>query len=177
MPVLNTVKKRKSGNSNAGSRQRAQAAEATTQPGDGETTLPPLRGKAYRIAEELAKVVPLTPMPIHFQGLQRQLSRAATSVPLNIAEGAARGTSGRYQLGIARGSIAEVQSCLHVAGCHQFDAKITELYRELGLLEREPKENPAKLKDKVRKPRGRRRPTEPVAKKLRNKRPAPGRAD
>jgi four helix bundle protein len=46
-----------------------------------------------------------------------QLSRAAMSIPANVAEGAKRGTNREFArfLGIAMGSAAELHSLLHVA--------------------------------------------------------------
>src|SRR6266481_2364790 len=50
-------------------------------------------------------------------GLTSQLRRAAVSVPSNIAEGQGRRTTGEFIhfLGMARGSLNEVQTQTHVA--------------------------------------------------------------
>ena len=50
-------------------------------------------------------------------GMISQMRRAAVSVPSNIAEGQSRLTTGEFKhfLGIARGSLAELNTQLHVS--------------------------------------------------------------
>ena len=57
-----------------------------------------------------------------FYGLTSQIRRAAVSVPSNIAEGQGRLSPGEFRqfLGIARGSICEVQTQLEIARTLQF---------------------------------------------------------
>jgi four helix bundle protein len=55
-------------------------------------------------------------------GLTSQIRRAAVSVPSNIAEGQGRLNSAEFRqfLGIARGSVCEVQTQLEIARALQF---------------------------------------------------------
>jgi len=75
---------------------------------------------AWKVAVELVReVYDLTasfPATERF-GLTSQMRRAAVSVPSNIAEGAARGTTKEYVrfLSVARGSIAELETQLRIA--------------------------------------------------------------
>ena len=76
-------------------------------------------------------------------GLADQIRRAAVSIPANIAEGAARQTSGAFarHLDIALGSAAELDTHLRIAlevgylSAEQFRGLITELQEIIRMLQ------------------------------------------
>lgn len=71
--------------------------------------------KSYEAAKHLYQVVSETYPCEERYGLTSQIKRAATSVPLNIAEGYGKGTSGKELqrfLMMARGSCAEMEVLL-----------------------------------------------------------------
>ena len=74
----------------------------------------------WRKAMDLVRQVYILTRPFPREenyGLVSQLRRAAVSVPANVAEGHARGTTGEYRqfLGIARGSLAELETLLELS--------------------------------------------------------------
>lgn len=71
---------------------------------------------AVELVREVYRVTAEFPAPERF-GLTGQMRRAAVSIPSNIAEGAARGTTKEFVrfLSMARGSIAELETQLRIA--------------------------------------------------------------
>ncbi len=80
-------------------------------------------------------------------GLTSQMRRAAVSVPANIAEGHARGTSGEFarSLRTARGSLAELDTHIEIARHRRYlagttadglDRRVQELRTMVNLLSR-----------------------------------------
>ncbi|PAW84483.1 MAG: hypothetical protein B9S29_03795 [Opitutia bacterium Tous-C2FEB] len=98
--------------------------------------------KAKRLAADVYRLCLSFPSDRH-RGLTEQMLRSAVSIPSNIAEGDERGTnrdSLRF-LQIARGSLAELETQLHIAkeihlisdaDSENIEAKITEVARLLG---------------------------------------------
>ncbi|MCW8195444.1 four helix bundle protein [Proteobacteria bacterium 005FR1] len=88
---------------------------------------------AWRDAMDLVTVVYrlAAAFPAHERfALTSQLKRASVSVPSNIAEGAARGSHKEFLrfLGIARGSLAEVETHLQIAKRLGYLDNATEAY-------------------------------------------------
>ena len=82
-------------------------------------------------------------------GLTNQLRRAAVSVPSNIAEGQARQSTLEFKrfLSIARGSLAEVETQLHIAIRRQYVSE--EDFRKTLLLANEISKMLASLYNKL----------------------------
>ena len=71
--------------------------------------------KSMDLVKEIYKLVKMLPQEERF-ALSDQMRRAAVSIPSNIAEGYGRNTTKDYArfLGIARGSIYELQTQIHI---------------------------------------------------------------
>ncbi|MDQ2695432.1 MAG: four helix bundle protein [Pseudomonadota bacterium] len=72
--------------------------------------------KSIDLAERIYRVTRGYPVEEKY-GITSQMRRAAVSIPANIAEGQARRTTGEFlqSLGIARGSLAELETFLTIS--------------------------------------------------------------
>ena len=63
-------------------------------------------------------------------GLTQQMRRAAVSIPSNLAEGAARNGSKEYLhfIGIARGSLAELETQIQIANMLKYSPIVPEIF-------------------------------------------------
>jgi four helix bundle protein len=86
--------------------------------------------RAIKLTVQVYKISRLFPAEERF-GLISQIRRSAVSVPSNFAEGAGRRTDGEFAnfLGIAHGSICELESQLYVAFDLEYVAN--ELFHEV----------------------------------------------
>lgn len=71
-------------------------------------------------------------------GLTSQVRRASVSIPSNIAEGAGRNGTAEFKrfLGIAQGSLAEVETQLEIARRIGFNGNFTHYQDEIGAIRR-----------------------------------------
>ncbi len=72
--------------------------------------------KAMQLTEKVYQIIPFFP-PEERYALAAQIRRAVVSIPSNIAEGCGRQTDREFRqfLYIARGSVYEVETQLHIA--------------------------------------------------------------
>ena len=72
--------------------------------------------KAMQLTEKVYRIIPFFPLEERY-ALAAQIRRAAVSIPSNIAEGCGRQTDREFRhfLYIARGSVYEVETQLHIA--------------------------------------------------------------
>lgn len=90
--------------------------------------------RAHELAVQLAHDASEVSLPPAAVKLHYELSRAAMSVHVNLAEALGTGPTGMHQLFRARGSLWEVQSCLRRARISAFDHRIADLNREIDRL-------------------------------------------
>lgn len=98
-------------------------------------SLPHERLDAYRVALEVARWVRATPFPAGDSALRDQAVRAASSVALNIAEGASSqgGNRGKH-FRIAQGSAAETCAVLDLVALPGGVERQAELRRVVAML-------------------------------------------
>lgn len=93
--------------------------------------------EAMALVELIYRATAAFPMDEKY-GLTAQLRRAAVSVPSNIAEGAARKTTGEFLqfLGITCGSIAELETQLELANRLALLHEDSEVMQQFGRVSR-----------------------------------------
>ena len=91
----------------------------------------------YKLAIEIYKATKSFPPDERF-GLTQQLRRAAVSIPSNIAEGWGRGSTADYLrfVGIARGSLYELQTQYWLSSDLEYVPQTSELHAQIAELER-----------------------------------------
>ena len=95
--------------------------------------------RSYELAKEMYMLMKMLPKEETF-GLISQIKRAATSIPLNIAEGYGKGVYGKELvrfLTMARGSCAEMEVLISFCGDFGYVEKdkterLGERYQEIG---------------------------------------------
>ncbi len=90
---------------------------------------------AMSLAAEVYRNTSMLPVEERY-GLQSQMRRAAVSIPSNIAEGAARGSSAEFArfLAISLGSLAELETQLLLCQDLKFLARREELHKSIRTL-------------------------------------------
>lgn len=101
-----------------------------------DTGFPHERLDCYRLAVGIARWTLAQRFPPRCADLADQATRAATSIPLNIAEACRGGAAGRNHFRIAMGSAGELCAVLDVVDLPEGPARQAELRRIGAMLRR-----------------------------------------